>query len=89
MGRVAFDPGQGLWIVPCESIHTFGMNFPIDVIYLDRERKIRKIRSAMVPRRISADLRAHSVLELPAGTISRTQTRLGDQVEIVYLTKAE
>jgi uncharacterized membrane protein (UPF0127 family) len=85
LGRRTFEMGEGLWISPCESIHTCGMKFPIDVIYLDRKKKVRKIRTAIVPWRFSMCLRAYSVLELPAGTINRTRTRPGDQLEMIYL----
>jgi uncharacterized membrane protein (UPF0127 family) len=83
-----FEAGQGLWIVPCEAVHSFGMNFAIDVVYLDRKRRVRKVRKEMVPRRISGCLTAHSVLELPAGTIDGTRTERGDQLEIVKLEGA-
>ncbi len=73
--------GHGLWIVPCEGIHTFGMKFPIDVVFLDRSKKVVKVRRHMVPRRISLHLWAHSVLELPTGTIDATGTVPGDQLE--------
>ena len=45
----SLPPGQGLWIVPCEGIHTFGMKFPIDVLYLDRKKKVLKVRPHMGP----------------------------------------
>ena len=73
--------GEGLWIAPCEAIHTFGMKFPIDVVYLNKKKKIVKIRPAMPRRRISACLLAHSVLELPAGMAEETSTHVGDQLE--------
>ena len=73
--------GQGLWIVPCEAVHTFGMNFAIDVIYLNRARQVVKVRKAMAKRRMSFCLTAHSVLELPSGTADRTRTEAGDQLE--------
>ena len=41
------EPGEGLWIVPCESVHTFFMKFPIDLVYLDKKRKVRKVRHAV------------------------------------------
>jgi uncharacterized membrane protein (UPF0127 family) len=75
------DSGAGLWIAPCESVHSFGMKFAIDVVYLDRNKKVRKIRKEMVPWRISACLTAHSVLELPVGVIEASGTRPGDQLE--------
>ena len=78
-------PGDGLWIVPCESVHSFFMKFTIDVLYLDRQHRVKKIRPEMVPWRASACLTAHSVLELPAGSIVRTGTQKGDQLEIKNL----
>jgi uncharacterized protein len=84
--HTGLEPGDGLWIVPCESVHSFGMKFTIDVIYLDRKHKVKKVRPEMVPRRISACLMAHSVLELPAGTIVRTGTQAGDQLQITNLS---
>ena len=75
------DPGEGLWIAPCEGVHTFGMKFTIDVVFLNKKRKILKIRPNMVRRRISLSLLAHSVLELPAGRLAETQTQAGDQLE--------
>ena len=76
------EPGQGMWIVPCESIHTFFMKFPIDVVYIDRRHRVRKVRENVPPWRLSACLLAHSVLELPAGTAEQTQTRPGDQLSL-------
>jgi uncharacterized membrane protein (UPF0127 family) len=74
--------GKGLWIVPCESVHSFFMKFTIDVLYLDRAKKVRGMRPNMKPWRLSACLPAHSVLELPAGTIERTGTQKGDQLSL-------
>ena len=76
------EPGEGLWIVPCESVHTFFMKFPIDLLYLDRRHKVRKARSAVRPWRLSACLLAHSVLELPAGTVEQSGTQAGDELVI-------
>ncbi len=83
--HASLPAGEGLWIVPCEAIHTFGMKFPIDILFLDRKRKILKTRNAIVPRRFSVCLRAHSVLELPAGTLLGTGTEAGDTLEITKL----
>ena len=75
--------GEALWITPCEGVHTFGMNFPIDVIYLSKKKVVLKARPNMPRRRISFCLRAHSVLELPAGMIAKSQTAVGDQLEFL------
>ena len=81
LGRKGLAPGEGLWIVPCESVHTFFMQFPIDLVYLDRKNRVRKVRSAVGPWRLSACLSAHSILELPAGTIRDSRTEAGDTLE--------
>src|ERR1700728_971147 len=75
------EPGDGLWITPCEGVHTIGMKFPIDVLFLDKKRKVLKIRAAMPRWRMSACLRAPSVLELPSGTAEATKTSAGDLLE--------
>jgi uncharacterized membrane protein (UPF0127 family) len=74
--------GEGLWIVPCEAVHTFGMKFPIDVLFLSKKRKVLKVKSDMGRRRMAASLLAHSVLELPAGTAAATGTVAGDLLEL-------
>lgn len=81
LGRKGLAPGGGLWITPCESVHTFFMQFPIDLVYLDRKNRVRKTRAAVLPWRLSACLSAHSILELPAGTIQETRTQPGDELE--------
>ena len=75
------DPGHGLWITPCESVHTFFMKFPIDLVYLDKNLKVRKVRHAVPAWRMSMCLTARSIIELPAGTAERTKTEAGDQLE--------
>jgi uncharacterized membrane protein (UPF0127 family) len=81
LGRDSLPAGEGLWIVPCESVHTFGMRFPIDLVYLDRNKKVKKIRNGVPPWRLSACLSAHSVVELASGTVQMTQTKPGDKLE--------
>ena len=78
-------PGEGLWIKPCESVHTFFMKFAIDLVYLDRGLKVRKVVRAVPAWRLSLCLTAHSILELPAGTIEQTGTTAGDIVTIEKL----
>jgi uncharacterized protein len=81
LGREMLSAGEGLWIVPCESVHTFGMQFPIDLVYLDCDKRVKKVRNDVPPWRISACLSAYSVLELASGSIRRTGTRPGDKLE--------
>lgn len=83
--HAGLNRGEGLWIVPCEAVHSFGMKFAIDVAFLSRKRKVLKIRPNMVKRRIAFCLRAHSVLELPVGALALTGTIPGDQLEFEKL----
>lgn len=89
LGRDGLAAGEGLWIVPCQAIHMFFMRFSIDLVYIDRRKRVRKVRSNVAPWRISACLSAHSVLELPAGTVRDTGTQRGDVLEISPAPVAE
>jgi hypothetical protein len=89
LGRERLAPGEGLWIRPCEAVHTFWMRFPIDLIYLDRKNRIRKLVSALPPWRLSGCVWAHSVLELPSGTIRNTRTQPGDTLDFSAIAKPE
>jgi uncharacterized membrane protein (UPF0127 family) len=78
-----FRNGYGLWIVPCRGVHTLGMGFPIDVIYLDRAMNVVHIERDLQPWRFSPiRMHASSVLELPCRTASETRTEVGDRIEI-------
>jgi hypothetical protein len=81
LGRKGLAEGEGLWITPCESVHTFFMQFPIDLVYLDRKNRVRKLCNSVPAWRISVCLSAHSILELPSGTIRNTLTQTGDTLE--------
>jgi uncharacterized membrane protein (UPF0127 family) len=83
LGRRGLDAGGGLWIKPSSGVHTVGMSFGIDVIGLDRDLKIIKLWRCLPPFRVtSVSVKLRSVLELPCGTISQTETRVGDQIQI-------
>jgi uncharacterized protein len=85
MATASFSPGQGLWISPSHGIHTFAMRFPIDAVYLDRERIVIHIEEGLKPWRMAAvRIQAASVLELPTGTVGESKTALGDQVDISF-----
>jgi uncharacterized protein len=76
-------PGQGLWIVPSYGVHTIGMLFSIDLVFLDRTGHVVHIEEHVRPFRISkVILKADSVLELPPHTVFRTRTHVGDLLEI-------
>ena len=83
LGRKEFRLDQAIILKPCNSIHTFFMHFPIDVLFLDRSNSIVGIIENMKPYRISKIyLKAYYAIELPAGTIKITNTRLLDSITL-------
>ena len=85
LGHNPLQPGEGLLLRGEKAIHTIGMGFAIDVLFLDREGLVRHSIPAMAPLRASPFIAAAAdVLELPAGTIARTHTELGDRIELEY-----
>ena len=84
LGRSALVAGEGLLIRPCKGIHTFGMKFPIDAVFLDANNRVIAATKNILPNRISSFyLSAACVLELPAGTVEESATLTGDQLELV------
>jgi uncharacterized protein len=84
LGKEHLSEGDGLLLIPCQSVHTMFMRFPIDVIFLDKEGQVIHLIEKMTPWRVSRHLiKARSVLEVPAGTIARTDTHQGDFIKIV------
>ena len=79
-----FQKGQGLWIVPSRGIHTFAMRFSIDVVYLDKAKRVVHLEPGLKPWRMAAvKLQAASVLELRGDTLGASGTTIGDELEIV------
>jgi uncharacterized protein len=79
----ALSPGEGLLITPCRGVHTCGMRFTIDIIALDENGVIVDAVQELAPWRIRLPRRgAVSVLELPAGSLSRTNTERGHRIEL-------
>jgi hypothetical protein len=67
-------------IAPSNAVHTFFMKFPIDVVFVSKSGRVLKIRSAVPAWRMTASLRAFAVLELAAGSLDGSDTRVGDQL---------
>ena len=83
MFRRALEPDLGMWIAPCNGIHMFFMNFPIDALFLDRERRVVKVCPNLEPwRMVPIVFGAHSVLELPAGTVAGLELERGEPLSI-------
>jgi uncharacterized protein len=82
--------GKGLWIIPSRGIHTIGMLFPIDLIFLSKEKEVVHVEEYVRPFRISkVSLKAMSVLELPPHAIYRSRTQVGDKLEIARLKREQ
>ncbi|MEX1029876.1 MAG: DUF192 domain-containing protein [Paenibacillaceae bacterium] len=77
-----FRPGTALHIQPCRSIHTFFMRYPIDVLYLDSNLKVIAVEENVKPGKFGRIHRkASSVVELPIGVVSETETEIGQEVQ--------
>jgi uncharacterized membrane protein (UPF0127 family) len=88
--RRTLGPEEALWLMPSKGIHTIGMKFPIDVVFLSRDNTVLQVVPGMPPFRISTvQFRGYSVLELPSGTIKKSQTEVGDQLEISLAETSE
>jgi uncharacterized membrane protein (UPF0127 family) len=82
LGTRELPRGGGLWIEPCRSIHSFGMRYEFDAVFLDGSGQVIGACSRFRRNRVSPIFwKARGVLELPAGTIDRTATQVGDVVE--------
>lgn len=82
LGRPEPQPGEGLLIHPCRAVHMYGMGYAIDVIFLDEEGRVEALYQGLEPgSRSGVHRSARYALEVPVGTIQRTDTRKGDAVE--------
>ena len=83
LGRETIDADEGAYIVPTQWIHMFGMQFPIDVAFLDSRGRVLHVCQALDPNRLSPIVwRAEGALELAAGTLQATGTEVGDTIEL-------
>jgi uncharacterized protein len=83
LGKRSLKPDAGVWIVPANAIHTVGMLFTFDVVMIDKDFKVVGLRELIRPFKIMwPNLRAESVIELPAHTIFKSRTEIGDHLVI-------
>ena len=82
LGVKGLSPGEGLWICPCNSIHSLGMAFEFDALFLNGGMRVVALYRCFRKNRLSRIYwNARGVLELPGGTIERTGTEVGDEIE--------
>jgi uncharacterized membrane protein (UPF0127 family) len=82
LGRSGLDPGTGMLIDAAPSVMTFFMRFPIDVVFLDRDRRVVGVRHGLRPWRAAGARRAVAALELPAGAAAAAGVEEGDELVI-------
>mgnify|MGYP001550305065 CR=1 FL=1 len=83
IGRVKLKPDEGLWVVPSSGVHTWGVLFPVDLIYLDENHRVICVVEHFPSFRIAPlKVQAASVLELPTHTIYSSHTQPGDELLI-------
>jgi uncharacterized membrane protein (UPF0127 family) len=80
LGRPALNEGEGLIIEPCGSVHTLGMRYSLDLIFLDQGWKIREFVYGLRPLRLAANLGAVRTLEMAAGVLPPLALSKGDVV---------
>lgn len=71
IGRRALPPDEGLWLTGTGAIHTFGMRFALDVLFLDREGRTVDVVPHLAPNRVCCRRGAHWVIELAAGALTQ------------------
>jgi uncharacterized membrane protein (UPF0127 family) len=85
LGRKTMNANETLWIIRCSSIHTFFMNFSIDVVFVDHSLKVRARYENVKPwRLVSTVWGAKSVFEFAAGAIAKGKIEVGDQLNVVH-----
>src|SRR6266513_1971896 len=83
LGKRSLQPDSGVWICPANAVHTIGMLFSFDLLLIDKDFKVVGVRELLRPFRITMpNGKAESVIELPAHSIFRSRTQIGDQLLI-------
>lgn len=82
LGTDCLPQGAALLITPCSSVHTFGMAYPIDVLFIGVDYKVLKIAASLRPGRTAWCGKSQYVVELPVGTIQTSQTQVGDEIRL-------
>ena len=83
LNRQGLEDGEALILPRCQSIHTIGMRFPIDVAFVDREWRVVGLFAPLVPWRMVGPVwNAWSAVELPAGSLRRAGVVVGDRLQV-------
>ncbi len=82
LGQSGLDEDAVLIIAPCSAVHTFRMQFPVDLVYVRTDGRVIKLRPEVGPNRMSGAWGAFAVIEMAAGAIVRSGLQNGDRVEV-------
>jgi uncharacterized protein len=85
LGRPALQTHEGMLLRACNLVHTFGMNYPIDLVFMRRDGHVLKVFDAVAPRRARGHLRAQCVLELAAGAATTSGIQAGMRLPLETL----
>lgn len=80
LGRPPLQPGEGLWIEPCGSVHTLGMRYALDLAFVDAHGRVKKLVHEISPLRLASSAGARATLETGAGQLAACGLKVGDQV---------
>lgn len=81
LGRAPLQIGQALLITPCNSIHTLGMKYSLDIVFIDAKGTILKICRNLRSFRMAGCIGAHSIIEFTAGEAERIGLLVGDELQ--------
>jgi uncharacterized membrane protein (UPF0127 family) len=81
LGRDGLDANRALWLEPCNAVHTFGMRFPIDVVFIDRRGCALSVHRNVGRGRVLVCWRARTALEMRAHAVETSQIEAGDRLE--------
>lgn len=83
LGRTGLPPDHALILAPSNFVHTFFMQFPIDMLFVARDGQVLKVRRAVPARRIVGRFGAFAVIELAANALDPSQTQASDRLSLV------
>lgn len=82
LGHKPLEPGEGIWLLPCQQVHMFGMHFALSIWFLDAQGRVCQIIDELEPGKISPRVKnSDSILELPVGWGKVTSTKVGDEIK--------
>lgn len=80
LGSTNLPEQQGILLKPCNQIHTFGMKYPIDVLFMDRSCRVKKVVHSLAPGRMAGSWAAISAIEVASGVVDAKGVHLGDKL---------